>query len=79
MLNEGIDWNSGDNLYWKHDVDRIEAVKVILHGNAEFEAVDVTLQVNLCGSCGCSLWIFFLSVGKVIYDEKSCIAFETLP
>ncbi|XP_027159295.1 UTP--glucose-1-phosphate uridylyltransferase 3, chloroplastic [Coffea eugenioides] len=44
VVNEGIDWNSGDNLYWKHDVDRIEAVKVILHGNAEFEAMDVTLQ-----------------------------------
>ncbi|KAK2982498.1 hypothetical protein RJ640_026341 [Escallonia rubra] len=46
VLNEGIDWNSGDNVYWKHDVLRFEALKVVLHGNAEFEAVDVTLQGN---------------------------------
>ncbi|VFQ80448.1 unnamed protein product [Cuscuta campestris] len=46
VLNDGIDWNSRDNLYWKHDVQRFEAVKIILHGNAEFEAVDVILQGN---------------------------------
>ncbi|KAL3652255.1 UTP--glucose-1-phosphate uridylyltransferase 3, chloroplastic [Castilleja foliolosa] len=44
VLNDGIDWNSGDNLYWKHDVQRFEALKVILHGNAEFEAKDVVIQ-----------------------------------
>lgn len=47
ILNDGIDWNSGDNLYWKHDVQRFEALKVILHGNAEFEATDVVIQVSL--------------------------------
>lgn len=47
ILNDGIDWNSAHNLYWKHDVQRFEALKVILHGNAEFEAVDVILQVRL--------------------------------
>ncbi|KAG8390128.1 hypothetical protein BUALT_Bualt01G0051300 [Buddleja alternifolia] len=46
VLNDGIDWNSGDNLYWKHDVKRFEALKVILHGNAEFEATDVVIQGN---------------------------------
>ncbi|KAJ8557624.1 hypothetical protein K7X08_003249 [Anisodus acutangulus] len=46
ILNDGIDWNARENLYWKHDVQRFEAVKVILHGNAEFEAVDVVLQGN---------------------------------
>lgn len=46
VLNDGIDWNSGNNIYWKHDVQRFEALKVILHGNAEFEAVDVILQGN---------------------------------
>lgn len=46
-MNDGIDWNARENLYWKHDVQRFEAVKVILHGNAEFEAVDVILQVCL--------------------------------
>ncbi|KAB2598354.1 hypothetical protein D8674_001274 [Pyrus ussuriensis x Pyrus communis] len=35
-----------NNVYWKHDVKRIEACKIILHGNAEFEATDVTLQGN---------------------------------
>lgn len=46
VLNKGIDWDCGDNTYWKHDVQRFEALKVILHGNAEFEASDVTLQGN---------------------------------
>ncbi|PQQ16998.1 UTP--glucose-1-phosphate uridylyltransferase 3 chloroplastic [Prunus yedoensis var. nudiflora] len=46
VLNEGIDWTFGDNVYWKHDVQRIEACKVVLHGNAEFEATDVILQGN---------------------------------
>ncbi|XP_059301994.1 UTP--glucose-1-phosphate uridylyltransferase 3, chloroplastic isoform X1 [Lycium ferocissimum] len=46
ISNGGIDWNARENLYWKHDVQRFEAVKVILHGNAEFEAVDVILQGN---------------------------------
>lgn len=46
VLNDGINWNSGDNLFWKHDVQRFEALKVILHGNAEFEAMDVVIQVS---------------------------------
>lgn len=46
-MNDGINWNSGDNVYWKHDVQRFESLKVILHGNAEFEARDVVLQVSM--------------------------------
>ncbi|KAK9159152.1 hypothetical protein Scep_005726 [Stephania cephalantha] len=46
ILNGGIDWNSPENVYWKHDVRRFEAVKIILNGNAEFEATDVTMQGN---------------------------------
>ncbi|KAM5556726.1 UTP--glucose-1-phosphate uridylyltransferase 3, chloroplastic [Rosa sericea] len=46
VLNEGIDWNFEDNVYWKHVVQRIEASKVVLHGNAEFEATDVILKGN---------------------------------
>lgn len=46
VFNKGINWNSGNNIYWKHDVQRFEAVNVILHGNAEFEAMDVILQGN---------------------------------
>ncbi|KAL0452701.1 UNVERIFIED_CONTAM: UTP--glucose-1-phosphate uridylyltransferase 3, chloroplastic [Sesamum latifolium] len=46
VRNNGIDWSSCDNVYWKHDVQRFEALKVILHGNAEFEATDVVIQGN---------------------------------
>ncbi|KAF7816504.1 UTP--glucose-1-phosphate uridylyltransferase 3, chloroplastic [Senna tora] len=46
VLNEGIDWTYGGNTYWKHDVQRSEALKIILHGNAEFEATNVVLQGN---------------------------------
>ncbi|KAK6929499.1 UDPGP family [Dillenia turbinata] len=46
VQNKGINWNCEDNVYWKHDVRRHEALKIILHGNAEFEAINVTLQGN---------------------------------
>ncbi|XP_024466052.1 UTP--glucose-1-phosphate uridylyltransferase 3, chloroplastic isoform X2 [Populus trichocarpa] len=46
VVNKGINWSFGDNIYWKHDVQRFEALKVILHGNAEFEADNVTIQGN---------------------------------
>ncbi|CAN1172931.1 UTP--glucose-1-phosphate uridylyltransferase 3, chloroplastic, partial [Linum perenne] len=46
ILNEGIDWSSSDNVYWKHNVRRIEEFKVVLHGNSEFEACNVILQGN---------------------------------
>ncbi|CAM8895571.1 unnamed protein product [Rhodiola kirilowii] len=44
VQNKGIDWTCEDNIYWKHDVKREEELRVILHGNAEFEATNVTLQ-----------------------------------
>nr|XP_010907871.1 UTP--glucose-1-phosphate uridylyltransferase 3, chloroplastic [Elaeis guineensis] len=44
VQNKGIDWTSSNNVYWKHDVQRLECLKIILHGNAEFEATDVVLQ-----------------------------------
>ncbi|XP_042384775.1 UTP--glucose-1-phosphate uridylyltransferase 3, chloroplastic isoform X1 [Zingiber officinale] len=44
VLNNGIDWMSSHNVYWKHDVQRMETLKIILHGNAEFEATDVVLK-----------------------------------
>lgn len=56
IQNKGIDWSSDKNLYWKHDVERSEAVKVILHGNAEFEAVDVYIEVIFAQT-------FFFNVG----------------
>ncbi|KAK4792547.1 hypothetical protein SAY86_022982 [Trapa natans] len=46
VLNNGIDWKFKGNVYWKHDVRRLEMLKVKLYGNAEFEARDVTIQGN---------------------------------
>ncbi|XP_002528323.2 UTP--glucose-1-phosphate uridylyltransferase 3, chloroplastic [Ricinus communis] len=46
VLNQGINWSSGENVYWKHNVQRFEAFKIILHGNAEFEASNVTIEGN---------------------------------
>ncbi|XP_010554677.1 PREDICTED: UTP--glucose-1-phosphate uridylyltransferase 3, chloroplastic [Tarenaya hassleriana] len=44
VVNRGIDWNCEANVYWKHEVCRLETCKIVLHGNAEFEAVNVTIQ-----------------------------------
>ncbi|CAI0416081.1 unnamed protein product, partial [Linum tenue] len=46
IVNKGIDWSCVDNVYWKHSVQRIEEFKVVLHGNSEFEACNVTIQGN---------------------------------
>ena len=46
VRNEGIDWSSEENIYWRHQVHRLEALKIVLHGNAEFEATDVVIQVR---------------------------------
>ncbi|XP_057523230.1 UTP--glucose-1-phosphate uridylyltransferase 3, chloroplastic [Amaranthus tricolor] len=46
VLNKGIDWESEGNIFWRHEVHRDECLKIMLHGNAEFEATDVTLEGN---------------------------------
>ncbi|KFK34847.1 hypothetical protein AALP_AA5G200800 [Arabis alpina] len=46
VVNRGIDWNSKSNVYWRNDVNRLETCKIILHGDAEFEASNVTIQGN---------------------------------
>ncbi|KAK8935992.1 hypothetical protein KSP39_PZI013829 [Platanthera zijinensis] len=46
VLNKGIDWASAKNVYWKQDIKRFEMLKVLLHGNAEFEATNVVLEGN---------------------------------
>ncbi|CAN8254491.1 unnamed protein product [Cochlearia groenlandica] len=46
IVNRGIDWNSKSNVYWRNDVNRLETCRIILHGNAEFEASNVTIQGN---------------------------------
>lgn len=47
VLNRGIDWFSAKNVYWSLDIKRFEMLKVMLHGNAEFEATNVALEGNL--------------------------------
>ncbi|XP_078181562.1 UDP-glucose pyrophosphorylase 3 isoform X2 [Carex rostrata] len=44
VRNKGLNWNSPKNVYWKNEVERFESLKIILHGNAEFEASDITLE-----------------------------------
>lgn len=44
ISNKGADWNCSENVYWQHKVHRFESVKVVLNGNAEFEAFDVVLE-----------------------------------
>jgi len=44
IRNKGIDWDCKSNVYWQHQVRRLEALEIVLHGNAEFEAFDVVLE-----------------------------------
>jgi hypothetical protein len=44
IRNQGIDWSHSSNAYWKHKVERKEACRVVLHGEAIFEAADVELR-----------------------------------
>ncbi|KAG0557572.1 hypothetical protein KC19_11G141300 [Ceratodon purpureus] len=44
IRNKGVDWHCNSNVYWQHQVHRLETIEVILHGNAEFEAFDVVLE-----------------------------------
>ncbi|KAF5837813.1 nucleotide-diphospho-sugar transferase [Dunaliella salina] len=46
VVNRGVDWGAPDNVYWKHQVERNEALHVHLRGRSEFEAHDVTIQGN---------------------------------
>ncbi|PNH08896.1 hypothetical protein TSOC_004536 [Tetrabaena socialis] len=43
VRNAGIDWQAPGNVYWKHQVARHESCKVLLLGQSEFEAHDVTI------------------------------------
>lgn len=46
VLNEGIDWEE-DHLFWKHEVKRQAALKIVLHGHSEFYAQDLTIKGDL--------------------------------
>lgn len=43
--NRGVFWEHPDNIFWQHRVVRHESLRVVLHGDAEFEARDVTIKV----------------------------------
>eukprot|EP00249_Psilotum_nudum_P021955 c28315_g1_i1 orf=217-3141(+) len=44
IRNRGVDWACNENIYWQHKVRRFESLKIVLHGNAEFEAYDTRLE-----------------------------------
>lgn len=45
IRNKGVDWGaSSSNVYWKHDVKRHEALRIVLHGRSEFDARDVVIE-----------------------------------
>lgn len=46
VKNKGID-RSADNIFWKHQITRLEALRITLHGNAEFFAQNVTFEGDL--------------------------------
>ncbi|CAI7812542.1 unnamed protein product, partial [Closterium sp. NIES-53] len=43
VTNRGVDWESRANVYWQDRVQRKEALRVVLRGDAEFEARDVAI------------------------------------
>ena len=46
IINKGID-RSCDNIYWKNRIERKESCMILLQGNSEFIAEDVTLHGDL--------------------------------
>lgn len=44
VMNEGIEWDHSENVYWKHEVHRTEYCEILLHGNSEFVASDVCIK-----------------------------------
>jgi UTP---glucose-1-phosphate uridylyltransferase len=44
--NRGIDWEK-DHLFWKHEIKRTAALKIVLHGHSQFVAEDVTIHGDL--------------------------------
>lgn len=44
IQNKGVDWVSPQNVFWQHKIQRLESIRIYLHGDAEFDARDVTLE-----------------------------------
>lgn len=43
IVNRGVDWECRENVFWQHALKRWECARVVLHGDAEFEARDVSI------------------------------------
>ncbi|MDJ0651448.1 MAG: UTP--glucose-1-phosphate uridylyltransferase [Simkaniaceae bacterium] len=46
VKNGGIDWDE-DHLFWKHEIKRVAALKIVLHGHSEFFAEDLKIEGDL--------------------------------
>ncbi len=46
VKNGGIDWEE-DHLFWKHEVKREAALKIVLHGHSQFFAEAITIEGDL--------------------------------
>jgi hypothetical protein len=42
--NAGVDWHAAGNEYWQNRVQRKEQLSIVLEGNSEFEAAEVTFR-----------------------------------
>lgn len=45
IVNKGIN-RKANNIYWKNQIERHESLKIVLHGNAEFFAENITINGN---------------------------------
>ncbi|MGE0198006.1 MAG: UTP--glucose-1-phosphate uridylyltransferase [Simkaniaceae bacterium] len=46
VINQGINWEE-DHLFWKHEIKRSAALKIVLHGHSQFLAEEVTIRGDL--------------------------------
>lgn len=49
VQNVGVDWHHPGNCYWRHQIQRHESCRVILHGRSEFEAYDCRISGDQVG------------------------------
>eukprot|EP00897_Mesotaenium_endlicherianum_P008591 jgi/Mesen1/7760/ME000408S06868 len=42
--NAGVDWEDPTSVFWQHKVQRRQSCRIVLHGDAEFDASNVTIQ-----------------------------------
>ena len=66
IKNKGVDWRCENNVYWQHQVQRLETLEINLEGNAEFEAFDVLLEVSIPSNPLCFLFGFYYSDSEIV-------------